>query len=287
MPVSGGKSDVLITRRPMWRLRIASDAPRYLLCALSLAGILASARFAIAPPRASAPSTSGVSTARPELAAEGYAVLFARSYLTWNAADPEAAGHGLQQFVAAAAEPDLGRQLPATGEQRVEWAEVVQEREPRAGEHDYTVAAQTDTSGLVYLAVPIERAPGGAVQLAAYPAFVGPPALGTGALQEGVRSVSDPSLRAVVGRALRNYLAGEPSELAADLTASAVVSLPEQGLSLTAIQRIAWDSDGRSVVAVIQAQDSRGEQYTLAYELDVVQAQGRWEVSAVQMDPYS
>ena len=131
----------------------------------------------------------------------------------------------------AAAEPDLGRQLPATGEQRVEWAEVVQEREPRAGEHDYTVAAQTDTSGLVFLAVPIERAPGGAVQLAAYPAFVGPPALGTGALQEGVRSVSDPSLRAVVGRALRNYLAEPPAELAADLTASAVCRFPNRAVT--------------------------------------------------------
>lgn len=285
--MTGATSDVLISRRPIWRLRIASDAPRYLLCAVSLAGILASARFAIAPPHASVMPAPDISDAKPDLAAEGYAVLFARSYLTWNAAEPGTGGRALQQFVGAGSEPDLGRELPATGEQRVEWAEVVQEREARVGVHVYTVAAQTDTSGLVYLAVEIERAPGGSVELAAYPAFVGPPALGSAPFQEGVRSVSDPSLRAVVGRALRNYLAGEPAELDADLTTGASVSLPEQGLSLTAVQRIAWDADGRSVLAIVQAQDKRGAQYTLAYELDVVQTQGRWEVSAVQMNPYS
>ena len=39
------------------------------------------------------------------------------------------------------------------------------------------------------------------------------------------------------------------------------------------------------MLAAVQAQDGRGAQYTLAYELDVARAQGRWEVSAVQMDP--
>jgi hypothetical protein len=36
---------------------------------------------------------------------------------------------------------------------------------------------------------------------------------------------------------------------------------------------------------VVRAEDGRGVQYTLAYELDVTVAGGRWEVSAVQMDP--
>ena len=50
---------------------------------------------------------------------------------------------------------------------------------------------------------------------------------------------------------------------------------------------VTWTPDGRGVLAVVEAQDSRGAAYTLAYELDVVQVQGRWEVSAVQMDPNS
>jgi hypothetical protein len=39
------------------------------------------------------------------------------------------------------------------------------------------------------------------------------------------------------------------------------------------------------VLATVAAQDARGVRYTLAYELDVLREQGRWEVSAVQMDP--
>ena len=65
------------------------------------------------------------------------------------------------------------------------------------------------------------------------------------------------------------------------------MSLPTTGMTLATVQRIAWTADSRSVIAVVQAVDARGAQYTLAYELDVVETQGRWEISAVQMDPYS
>jgi hypothetical protein len=39
------------------------------------------------------------------------------------------------------------------------------------------------------------------------------------------------------------------------------------------------------VLALVQAEDGRGARYTLEYELDVTVTQGRWEVSAIQMDP--
>ena len=54
-------------------------------------------------------------------------------------------------------EPNAGEVLPATGEQRVEWAEVVQTREADPARRVYTVAAQTDTAGLVYLTVGVAR----------------------------------------------------------------------------------------------------------------------------------
>ena len=56
-------------------------------------------------------------------------------------------------------------------------------------------------------------------------------------------------------------------------------------MTLESMSRLDWSPDGRSVVAVVQAQDARGAQYTLEYELDVVRTQGRWEISAVDMDP--
>ena len=215
-------------------------------------------------------------------------MIFARDYLTWSATEPQDDGRALETLTGTGMEPDAGRELPAAGEQAVIWAQVVQEREAEPGEHVYTVAAQTDTAGLIFLSVPIQRTRGGGpLVLAGYPAFVGAPTLGSAELEEGARAVSDGGLRTVVARALRNYLADSPAELAADLSAGASVSLPSLGLTLVAIQRIAWSPDGRSVIAVVQAQDGRGAQYTLAYELDVAETQGRWEISAVQMNPYS
>ena len=51
------------------------------------------------------------------------------------------------------------------------------------------------------------------------------------------------------------------------------------------MQRLDWAPGAGAVLAVVQAQDARGARYTLAYELDVARVQGRWEVSAIQMDP--
>jgi hypothetical protein len=153
------------------------------------------------------------------------------------------------------------------------------------GEHVYTVAAQTDSAGLLYLTVGVVRTRQGSLALAGYPAFVGGPAAGPAPASGRLRAVADASLKSVVERALRNYLAASGAELAADLTPEARVSLPPWPLTLDSLQRLEWSSDGRSVLAVVQAQDSRGVQYTLAYEVDVVREQGRWEVSAVQMNP--
>jgi hypothetical protein len=275
---------VTIASRPLWLIRLVRGLPRYLLGALCVAGLAASARFAIAPPRlrVAAPAR------RPELTdpgAAGYAALFARRYLTWNAAEPGASQRALEPFVGSAMEPDAGLRLPASGEQHVEWAEVVQAREPIPGEHVYTVAAQTDTAGLLYLTVSVVRKGDGSLALAGYPAFVGAPASSTATSSGRLREVEDPALLTVVERALRNYLAASAGELAADLTGSARVSLPDRPLDLQSVQRVDWSPDGSSVLALLQAQDSRGVQYQLAYELDVARLQGRWEVAAVQTDP--
>ena len=51
------------------------------------------------------------------------------------------------------------------------------------------------------------------------------------------------------------------------------------------MQRLDWAPGAGAVLAVVEAEDARGARYTLAYELDVARVQGRWEVSAIQMDP--
>jgi hypothetical protein len=276
---------VRIATRPLWRIRLARELPRYLLCALSAAGLAASARFAIAPPTPRLPAAAMRVPPPADPAAEAYAVLFARRYLTWNAAEPQASAHALEPFLGSGMEAAAGLELPASGEQRVEWAEVVQAREPAQGEHVYTVAAQTNAAGVLYLTVPVARAPAGGLALAGYPAFVGAPDAEGAQLPAHLREVGEPALATVVRRALRNYLAASASELAADLSGDARVSLPDQPLTLESMQRLDWALGGGAVLATVQAQDARGVRYTLAYEMDVLREQGRWEISAVQMDP--
>lgn len=221
---------------------------------------------------------------RPDLAAEGFASLFARRYLSWSSAEPQAHELEVAELGGQSAEgADI--RVPARGEQRVLWTQVVQTRVAAPGLRVYTVAAETDSAGVVYLTVPVARAPDGPLRLGGYPAFVGPPASAPAQLTVPAHELSDPALSSVIARALRNYLAGSSEELAADLTPGARVSLPEQQLELGSVERMTWSADRRSVLAIVRAADRRGVQYTLGYELDVGLTQGRWEVSAVQMDP--
>jgi hypothetical protein len=283
-----------ITTRPLWRIRLARGLPRYVLYALALAGLLMGARFALDPPRAALPAFLLRRPAPEDLAAEGFATLFARAYLTWEAQHPEAREHALAPFVGSAMDADAGLQPPvgsggSPSNQQVQWTQVVQQRDPVPGEIVYTVAAQTNTVGLLYLTVGVLARPGSGLALAGYPAFVGPPASGPAQTEPDgrLREVSEPALSAVVERALRNYLAGSPSELAADLAPGARVSPPGIELALQSLQSLRWAPGEGAVIALVQAQDQRGAQYTLAYELDVVRAQGRWEVSAIQVNPDS
>jgi hypothetical protein len=279
------RSTVTVTTRPLWRLRIARELPRHLLYALATMGLLASARYAIDPPRPTLPAALLRRPTPPDLAAEGFAELFARRYLTWEAGDPEAREAALAPYLGAGMAPGAGLQPPPGTEQRVQWAQIVQEREPQPGEHVYTVAAQTDTAGLLYLTVSVLRTARSGLALAGFPAFVGAPAAGPAQTSAHLRDVSEPALSAVVDRALRNYLAGSSTELAADLTSGARVSMPGLSLGMESLQSLQWAPGVGAVLAVVQAADRRGAQYTLAYELDVTREQGRWEISAIQMNP--
>jgi hypothetical protein len=275
--------------RPLWRIRLAYELPRYLLYALSAMGLMASARFALDPPRGIERPAYPHSAPSPDLAAEGFASLFARRYLTWSARDPQAHQVALAPFVGPGMDADAGLSLPPTGEQRVLWTQVVQERRPEPARRIYTVAVQTDTAGLLYLTVGVVRQRDGSLAIDSYPAFVGAPASSVEGSDDEVggslHEVEQQALTTVVDRALRNYMATSGSELAADLSPNARVSLPGLVLRLQTVQRLQWAAGPGAVRAVVQAQDSRGTRYTLDYEIDVRRSGGRWEVSAIQMDP--
>ena len=184
-------------------------------------------------------------------------------------------------------EPDAGVILPASGEQHVEWAEVAQAREPASGEHVYTVAAQTDTAGLVYLTVDVARSAGGTLELDGYPAFVGPPAAGP--------AQSAPPIARSLRTGARGGRHARPAQLPRGRVGRAR-SRPQPGRARLAsgafpdaANRCSASNgqDGGARCSQSRSRTTRGGQYKLAYELDVVRQQGRWEVSAVQTDPDS
>ena len=119
-----GRGAVIIRSRPLWQIRLLRGLPRYLLSALAAAGIVASARFAIAPPRPRLPAPAPVGPEPADRAAEGYAALFARRYLSWTGSEPLSSARALAPFAGAAMEADAGLRLPPSGEQHVEWVEV-------------------------------------------------------------------------------------------------------------------------------------------------------------------
>jgi hypothetical protein len=280
--VAAPTSPSVTTRsHPLWRLELPHRIPRFIVVGAATAGLLAAARFAVAPPTPIIRRQIIREDRGSVQTAESLALLFARAYLSWDAADPDGFDGAMSRFGGPGMEVAAGVELPSAGEDAVSWADVVDGRSSTSGTGTYTVAAQTDHSGLVYLDVPITRTPKGEFAIDGYPAIVGGPVIAPAAAVATSGEVEEPALVGVVERALRNYLAGAPDELAADLATGARITPPSLRLTLTAVQRPFWVS-GRTILAVAQARDADGVQFTLAYRLAVVQAQGRWEISAIQ-----
>jgi hypothetical protein len=220
----------------------------------------------------------------PDLAVEGFAELFARSYLSWRASSPAAHEQELSAFMSAALESGGGVSLPERGSEQALWTAPVGDQPLGPGQRLVTVAAQT-TRRLVYLAVPVSRTAAGLLFVPSYPALVGGPARSAGAQSPEEQPVEDAALRAVVRRALANYLAREPQNLRADLDPRALVSLPPQPLRLTSLDELTRSGPER-VGAQVTVTDTEGASLTLRYELAVV-LRDRWYVRSIGWRPVS
>ena len=101
----------------------------------------------------------------------------------------------------------------------------------------------------------------------------------------GRPEVTDPALAEVCRRGLENYLAAAARNLAADLSPSARVSLPDVPLRLERVRGLHWDEDRATVLAAVDARDRDGVRYRLRYALAVTRTPDRWEIAAVGVDP--
>ena len=124
------------------------------------------------------------------------------------------------------------------------------------GEHVYTVAAQTDDAGLLYLTVSVVRTAGGSLALGGYPAFVGAPASGPAQAQSAGAPARSGRTGARDGRRARSAQLPGRLRLGArgGSDRDARVSLPAAPLSLESVQRLDWAPGAGAVLAVVQAQ---------------------------------
>jgi hypothetical protein len=255
-------------------------ATRWVLYAVALCGILATARNAIAPPRQRLVVEVGARASDP--GAQWFALRFVRAYLTWSG---DLSGHerGLAPFLGSADDPDAGLTPVAGSAEQVRWLAIAGERDHADGERDYTVAADTGNGTVRYVEVAVSRGADGSEVLAHYPAFVaGPtPARASGLDGAALPTVTDRAVVAVLDRVLRNYVGSSDQNLAADLAPGAVVAPIAPGLSLRAVQRLVVERSG-AVLATVIAGDAGGDAFTLAYEVSVTELAGRWEIARIE-----
>lgn len=226
----------------------------------------------------------GAPAAARDITAEAFAESFVRSYLTWDARKPDAHERAVAAFLAADADAHAGLSVPPTSSQTVEWTAVVADRSAGARQRIVTVSADT-SAGPVHLGVPVARDAGGLLFVARPPAVVGAPGSTTKGVAPAEQEVEDRALRLVAGRVVRNYLAGERDDLAADLDARAVLSLPDLRLRVRTTDAVTWVSKPNRAAVVVTAAGRDGLQLTLRYELDVVRRAGRWVVRTVHTNP--
>jgi hypothetical protein len=273
-------TEIKIDRRSLRAARWHAKVPRMLALVLVVVLSIAGIRSILAP-RTTTVISRPTATPTVDQGAEEFAQEFARAYLTFNSNDQQQRQHMLQPFLSNTLGQDAGVQ-PANGSQSVSWTSVAGSQ--AEGQQTLVTVAAGTSNGLMYLAVPVARDSHGFMFIPNYPAFVGPPATNPSASLPSQQQISDSSLQTVVARAVTNYLAGNQSNLLADLTPNALVSLPPEHMTVTNTQQATWISQGHSVAIQATATDSHGNSWTLTYDVGVEKLD-RWYVQSIQVNP--
>jgi conjugative transposon protein TcpC len=268
--------------RPARVARRRARAPGTLALVALLLLAAVGVKATLAPRHILQPAAAAPSTGSDDITVQGFAQAFARAFLSWDAADPDRHRRQLAGFLADTLDGDGGLRVPSRGSQQVLWTSAIGDQPDAHRDRLITVAAQT-TRELLYLSVPVHRTARGFLVVPRYPALVGPPVSDPAAPAPEERQVADGALRAVTQRALTNYLAGQRSNLLADLDSSAVVSLPTTVLHVSSVRSVTKAARDR-VAVELTAADEAGLQWTLRYELTVVR-RDRWYVRAIATVP--
>jgi hypothetical protein len=265
-------------------MRILARAPRLLAVTVAVVLVLAGLRTVVFG--APAPQIQRVyEPASNDVGEEGFAEAFARAYLSWSGSqDIEAYDRSLAAYNPQFAE-DAGVQ-PPNSPQQVTWSRVVQ-NDPSALKSSRIVTVELQLSPgdrTCYLAIPINRAQDGALAITTWPSFVGAPAVQAAPAPPDLATVTEPNLITVVTRAITNYLAGDQSDLEADLTPGVQVTYPMQQLAISGPPVSVQSTGPGGVLVTVRATDAQGASYTLSYEMGVELTE-RWYVDSIEVIP--
>lgn len=269
----------IVTRRlrsVQFRARLPRAAALLVVVILCVAGL----RAIVAPARPQVVSRP-VAIRTADQGADAFAQAFAHAYLSWKGDDDQAHQAAVAPYMSSTLANDDAVD-PGRRGQTVQSTFVAGEQAD-GRQTLITVGTQTN-HGLMYLSVPVARDSHGFMYVSGYPAIVGPPAADTNGSVSAGEQVNDSALQTVVDRAITNYLSGNKTNLLADLTRNALVSMPTQHLKVTDTQPATWVTPNRRVAVQVSATDKHDNSWTLAYQLSV-QNQGRWYVQSIQVDP--
>jgi Conjugative transposon protein TcpC len=276
-------SRVVVTSVPMRKLRLGARAPRVALFATLGVLCLAGVRGIVSPPTGKVASVAPAP--QQDIAVEQFAAQFVRGYLTYSAGNAEVHQGAIANYLNQTVGSDAGFDAGAShGSQTVLWTAPLQDQPALAGGRIVTVAAQTSTSATpTYMAVNVRRLGDGSLALGGYPSFVGAPQANASYAPPVRQDVADGQLKDVATRVVTNYLGGNSQDLAADVVPGARVTLPTQALHVTQVQAVQSTGPGGVLITAV-AQDSRGANYTLSYELGVTRRE-RWYATSIEVFP--
>lgn len=272
-----------IRSRPLRRARVAGAAPRFALYAL-VAVLCAAGVASIVRGHKTIHETFTSSGRSFDLAAVAYATQFARTYLSYRPAGLDERAQALSPFTNQTVSGEAG--VTPQGSQGVRWAEPAQEQPLPGGGELVTVAVQTSThQATEYLAVPVIRVSGGALAIANFPAFVGPPTAASNYQAATQPQVTDGAVTEMVTRVVTNYLDDDAQDLQADLAVGAQVSLPTVALSVQQVTSMTWAQEGATVEVQLIASDPAGTTFSLAYLIGVTRRAERWDATSIAVNP--
>src|SRR5690348_11884050 len=186
----------VVRRESLALVRARARAPKLVLFVFVAFFAALGLRAALAGP---APAARVVHATDPTAAAQvdvtGFALAFARAFLSYDSSRPELHQQALAPYLAGLDDSDAGFGVPNEGKRSVGWTAAVSAVPTDADTTLVTVAVAYDaTPTLDYLAVPVTRLRSGELAVASFPALVGPPRLASAYRPPEGDDVSDSQL---------------------------------------------------------------------------------------------